>query len=185
MTDRIPLDHLTSDALDALYEQLDALQAVARGYCPACGRGDAAPTADQWYEQRQRADQAEAKVADYENRLTWHTTCEACARILDSSIRETERRERAEAALARVRKVCDSVRAAGQGHNPAVDWVVMRVLEAIDARLVNQSAPVHCPCNGVHFPSPDSCRWCKCHRTGRTAPAPAATEATDTTKEQQ
>ncbi|MEU7416731.1 hypothetical protein [Streptomyces antibioticus] len=124
-------------------------------------------------------------LADYENRLTWHTTCEACARILDSSIRETERRERAENALARVRKACDSVRAADQGHNPAVDWVVMRVLEAIDARLVNQSAPVHCPCNGVHFPSPDSCRWCKCHRTGRTAPVPAATEATDTTKEQQ
>ena len=136
MTDRIPLDHLTSDALDALYEQLEAaeesetqrqlanardafasatvraaraekelagLRAVARGYCPACGRGDAAPTVADWEQQRQRADQAEARVVDYEQRLTWHTTCAACARVLASGIRETERANRAEAALGRVR----------------------------------------------------------------------------------
>ncbi|NUS22705.1 MAG: hypothetical protein HOV92_00555 [Streptomyces sp.] len=58
---------------------------------------------------------------------------------------------RAEAAVARVRKAIDSVKAAGQGHTPttpydrgverAVDWVTMRVLEAIDARLVNGTAP--------------------------------------------
>lgn len=36
------------------------------------------------------------RLADYENRITWDTTCGSCARILDSSIRETERRERAE-----------------------------------------------------------------------------------------
>lgn len=51
---------------------------------------------DQLYE---RLAHAEAAVADYENRINWHTTCASCARILDSSIRETERRERAEAAL--------------------------------------------------------------------------------------
>ncbi|TGZ14712.1 hypothetical protein DV517_61950 [Streptomyces sp. S816] len=49
------------------------------------------------------------RLADYENRITWETTCEFCARILDSSIRETERRERAEAAIARVRDVCDAL----------------------------------------------------------------------------
>ncbi|WP_030169043.1 hypothetical protein [Streptomyces sp. NRRL S-813] len=27
------------------------------GYCPACGRGDAAPTADDWEQQRKRAEQ--------------------------------------------------------------------------------------------------------------------------------
>lgn len=42
MTDRIPLDHLTSDALDALYEQLDQARADA-----AClGRVQA--LADRW-----------------------------------------------------------------------------------------------------------------------------------------
>ncbi|MGW4825448.1 hypothetical protein ACWEP4_42895 [Streptomyces sp. NPDC004227] len=37
------------------------------------------------------------RLADYENRITWETSCGSCARILDSSIRETERAERAEA----------------------------------------------------------------------------------------
>ena len=62
MTDRIPLDHLNSDQLDALYDQLDALRTVARGYCPECGRGDAAPTVADWEQQRQRAEQAEAAI---------------------------------------------------------------------------------------------------------------------------
>ncbi|MFD1277336.1 hypothetical protein ACFQ51_52215, partial [Streptomyces kaempferi] len=44
-------------------------------------------------------DEAVAKVADYEHRINWHTTCGSCARVLDSSIRETERAEKAEAAL--------------------------------------------------------------------------------------
>lgn len=44
-------------------DELAALRAVSGGYCPACGRGDCAPTADQWYKQRQRADQAEAALA--------------------------------------------------------------------------------------------------------------------------
>ncbi|MFD9443376.1 hypothetical protein [Streptomyces sp. NPDC060001] len=41
------------------------------------------------------AEQAElrARVADYENRITWHTTCASCARILDSSIQATEQTE--------------------------------------------------------------------------------------------
>lgn len=41
-------------------------------------------------------------LADYENRITWHTSCGSCARVLDSSIRETERAERAEGLLASV-----------------------------------------------------------------------------------
>ncbi|MFE2384475.1 hypothetical protein [Streptomyces misionensis] len=62
---------------------------------------------DQLYERLARA---EAQLADYENRITWHTTCAACARLLDSSIRETERRERAEATIARVRELRDDLR---------------------------------------------------------------------------
>lgn len=57
------------DALDlaemlvAAQDQLAALRQVARGYCPHCGRGDAGVTTDQWEQQRQRADQAEAALA--------------------------------------------------------------------------------------------------------------------------
>lgn len=36
------------------------------------------------------------RLADYENRITWHTSCGSCARVLDSAIRETERAEQAE-----------------------------------------------------------------------------------------
>jgi hypothetical protein len=38
-----------------LERQLAALRAVARGYCPACGRGDAAPTVEDWENERQNA----------------------------------------------------------------------------------------------------------------------------------
>ncbi|MFR9794283.1 hypothetical protein ACL07V_37615 [Streptomyces sp. MB22_4] len=55
------------------------------------------PELDQLHE---RLAHAEAAVADYENRINWHTTCAGCARVLDSSIRETERAERAETARA-------------------------------------------------------------------------------------
>lgn len=72
MTDRIQLDAMTSDALDALYVQLDALRAVARGYCPACGRGDAAPTVEDWEREKQRADQAEADIAAVRDRVRAH-----------------------------------------------------------------------------------------------------------------
>lgn len=50
------------DELQPELDQLDALRAVARGYCPACGRGDAAPTVTDWEQQKQRADRAEAQV---------------------------------------------------------------------------------------------------------------------------
>ena len=39
---------------------------------------------------------AEAKVAEYENAITWDTSCLSCAAVLDSSIKETERAETAE-----------------------------------------------------------------------------------------
>lgn len=69
MSDRIPLDDLTSDQLDALYDraegaeaELTALKTITSGYCPHCGRGDCSPTTDQWYAQRTRADRAEATL---------------------------------------------------------------------------------------------------------------------------
>lgn len=59
MTDRKTVSTITDLELTTLYDQLDALRAVARGYCPACGRGDAAPTVTDWEQQKRRADQAE------------------------------------------------------------------------------------------------------------------------------
>lgn len=43
-----------------------------------------------------RLEQLTAKVADYENRINWHTTCGSCARVLDSAYRDTARADQAE-----------------------------------------------------------------------------------------
>lgn len=56
---------LTADEQQRLRDgisQLEALQAVARGYCPDCGRGDAAPTVEHWETERRRAETAKAAV---------------------------------------------------------------------------------------------------------------------------
>lgn len=126
MTDRIPLNDMTSDQLDQLHDEigrlqitnralntavveaveraeraeaearawaeaesadiaagsyagrvqeleaeLAALRAVARGYCPACGRGDAAPTVTDWEQQRKRADEAEQQRDRY--KTAWYS----------------------------------------------------------------------------------------------------------------
>lgn len=43
---------------------LDLIETFAdRGYCEHCGRGDCSPSADQYYRQYQRADQAEARIS--------------------------------------------------------------------------------------------------------------------------
>lgn len=46
-------------ALGKAETELAALRAVVRGYCPDCGRGDAAPTVEDLERERQRAEQAE------------------------------------------------------------------------------------------------------------------------------
>jgi hypothetical protein len=48
--------------MEQLAAELAALRKVARGYCPACGRGDAAPTVADWEQQRLRAERAEDAV---------------------------------------------------------------------------------------------------------------------------
>lgn len=44
------------------------------------------------------------ELAEYENAITWGTSCLSCARILDSAYAETVRAERAEAKLSRIRE---------------------------------------------------------------------------------
>jgi hypothetical protein len=45
--------------------------------------------------------EAQRRAAEYEDAITWNTTCTSCAAVLDSLIKETERAEKAEAALKR------------------------------------------------------------------------------------
>jgi hypothetical protein len=80
-------------ALGKSETELAALRQVARGYCPNCGRGDAAPSVEDWERERQRADSAEEgarralaqRQEMAEERYAWQ-----------------QRGDRAEAALARV-----------------------------------------------------------------------------------
>ena len=73
---------------------LAALREVARGYCPQCGRGDAAPTVADWERERQRADEAEARLRHLQ------ASSEAAGILLT---RTTDERDQLQAAIARVR----------------------------------------------------------------------------------
>jgi hypothetical protein len=148
MTGRISLDHLTSDQYDQLCDQLEALQQVARGYCPACGRGDAAPTVDDWQRERERADEAEAQLRlvdamrqqnldaaavaiqraeQAEGRLSHlQATSEAAGRILT---RTTDERDTLQAAITRTRQaVADFLHEYEGGEDPCA----AAVLAALD-----------------------------------------------------
>lgn len=91
----------TEVVLAELRPELDALVAlrqVARGYCPACGRGDAAPTVEDWEQQRQRADEAEGRLAHLQ------ASSEAVGRFLTRTVDE---RNQLRAALARVHALAE------------------------------------------------------------------------------
>ncbi|GHH30112.1 hypothetical protein [Streptomyces rubradiris] len=62
MTDRRTASTITDTELDQLYDALNALREVARGYCEHCGRGDATPPPEAYEEQRARAARAEAAL---------------------------------------------------------------------------------------------------------------------------
>lgn len=81
-------------ALGKSETELAALRTVSRGYCPACGRGDATPTVADWEQQKQRADQAEARLSHLQ------TTSEAAGILL---ARTTDERDQLRATIERVR----------------------------------------------------------------------------------
>ena len=83
-----------------LTTELAALHAVARGYCPHCGRGDAAPTITDWEQQKQRADDAEAELRLVDAMRQQN---------LDSAAAAIQRAERAEAALNHIRALRDDL----------------------------------------------------------------------------
>lgn len=106
MTVRRTASTITDTELDQLYNQLDTLRAVSRGYCPTCGRGDAAPTVTDWEQQKQRADQAE----------------ELLSIAHDTSNRSEAERTRAEAAIDRLRAIAAQWQASvrpGESHPAA------------------------------------------------------------------
>lgn len=105
MTDRKTASTITDDDLTNLYDQLAALRAVARGYCPACGRGDAAPTVADWEQQKQRADElgedldeAAATIAERTGEIN---------RLTELAEWQQQRFGRAKAALARIAALAD------------------------------------------------------------------------------
>lgn len=72
MTGRKTIDQITSDELDQLYDQLDTLRTIARGYCPACGRGDATPTTHNWQHEHDRAQRLAATLTEVLDRYKPH-----------------------------------------------------------------------------------------------------------------
>lgn len=52
----------TAERLRKAEARVTELEKVSRGYCPHCGRGDAAPGLDDWDRERKRAEQAEAAI---------------------------------------------------------------------------------------------------------------------------
>jgi hypothetical protein len=126
MTDRIPLDHLTSDQYDQLCNQLEAFRAVARGYCPACGRGDAAPTVDDWQRERRRAETAETALAHLQ------ATSEAAGRLLT---RTADERDTLQAVVDRGRALADQWVKAGPPPlgTPLARWWDKRLVELLAA----------------------------------------------------
>lgn len=47
---------------DRITAELAALKEISRGYCPECGRGDAAPSVEDWERERHRAERLAAVV---------------------------------------------------------------------------------------------------------------------------
>ena len=91
-----------------LTTELAGLRAVARGYCPACGRGDAAPTVQHWEAERAARDSY---------RRAWQA--------------ERGRRAPAEAAITRVRAIAEQIRA-GAPWTANLDNIADRLHDALD-----------------------------------------------------
>lgn len=144
MTDRIRLDDLTSDQYDELCDQLDALRQVARGYCPDCGRGDAAPTVTDWEQQKQRADEAEAQLRLVDAMRQQN---------LDAAAAAIQRAETAEAANDRIRRLAARIR---QG----VPWAANfdDLADRIEAALDGEQ-PGHNDGPSIREAAADDRRW--------------------------
>ena len=104
-----------ADDLAVCQAALKELRAVARDYCPHCGRGDAAPTVTDWEQQKQRADQADADRKEWE----------------DTAYRHAQHWRSAEATLARIAKLADE-------HPAGIDTALIH--EALDQAVSEPAA---------------------------------------------
>jgi hypothetical protein len=97
------------------------------------------------------ADEAHTRLTDYENRITWETTCGEHARLLDSCRAADERADRAEAAITRVRAVAE------WALNSWSDLSPEKVLRALDGTGDAEPAPPRDSVKraGRPFPMPD------------------------------
>lgn len=86
-----PLAERIGRALD------DSIDSCAR--CKVCDRQVGAVVAVVGPE----LDALRARVAEYENGISWNTSCTSCAKVLDSSYRDHARAEKAEQAITAVR----------------------------------------------------------------------------------
>ncbi|WP_327160508.1 hypothetical protein [Streptomyces zaomyceticus] len=93
---------------DQLRAELTALKSITSGYCFECGRGDCSPTADQWYEQRVRADRHEAEAARL-SALAQTFQTNACKALEEQNWARHHAEERAEAILTAVRAAADDL----------------------------------------------------------------------------
>lgn len=125
----IGIDREDAPALVAAVLTAIGLPANAHGgYCATCGRGDLTPDIHTYAEMA-------ARLHDLESAVNWQTSCLSCARLLDSSAREHECADRAEAAVARVQQECAAILAELHGQHDADDdgqrEAVTRILAAL------------------------------------------------------
>lgn len=68
-----------------------------------------------WLDVRAQNVHLQSVIEDYENRISWNTTCQQCANTLDRAIEDHERAERAEAEVVRLRAlIADQIGVMGQ-----------------------------------------------------------------------
>lgn len=186
MTDRYdqlgPVARALVDGYDALdlaemlvkaQDALATLRQVARGYCPDCGRGDAAPTVTDWEQQKQRADEAEGRLAHLQ------ASSEAAGRFLT---RTADERDRLRAVLAEILGQFQPLR---PEHNPTgepvdyqcrvlpYEWDAWQKAAAATEATGHQYLSTGC-LHGQHgycqsntglagAKKPSRCKWCDAH----------------------
>jgi hypothetical protein len=154
-----------ADAIAALGKaetELAALRAVARGYCPQCGRGDAAPTIEDW--ERERDERGRLEIAN---------------RALNNAAREAmERAERAEAAHA---QTIDSMEAVVRRARRA-EATIARIRALHTRTTVQTTSGPQAACSGCEADSMSAPWPCD---TIAALDQPALAEATQTTDHQE
>jgi hypothetical protein len=160
---------LTPDEVARLREgitMLDTLQQVARGYCPHCGRGDAAPTIEDWEAQRRRAGQAEAEVKRLGLMVDEYGA--GAGALTDKLKRVRAARDRIAHAPAHLDAIwcLDQLDAALDGPGPAATQATEPAIsphpaEALLARLVNApDAAEHCHTVPPNWDGGGPCEYC-------------------------